>query len=310
MADYLMTTMRKARLTLDYLQSNGGALPEEVEDRFWVLAIKNSDFLMSSKSTTMGSTTYRIPTWEVGSRALHKRTRGQALVDAQRTRPDTTGPVITAYDYAAEVVLERENLESGVEGPGMLNLVMRTLQERTSSDSAEIAMLSDTTSADVDLENFDGFIAGLTTNTASAGTTRLSPVNCTTLFKTLPSQFQKPGMTIRTGTNAQIDYGNAVEDRPTTLGDSALEAKWRPHWKGHEIKGDQHYPQNLGGGTNETVATIANEKNWWNGFHRRLENDSDKDIRAGTIFVVFTIRMGGNWAADKTAAKLTGVLAS
>jgi hypothetical protein len=310
MPEYLKQQMKKARLTLDYLNANGGALPEEVRDRFIVLTIKKSDFLSSVTTTNMQSQTFRIPTWEIENRAMYRRTRGQALTDAQRTRPTTTGPIITAYDYAAEVVLEKENLESGVEGPQMLNLVMRTLSDKVSQDAADIAINSNPASTDDTLVNFNGFYTGVTSNTSTAGSTRFSPVNATSHYKSLPSQFQKPGMTMRIGTNGQIDYGNAVQDRPTTLGDDELQGRWRPHWKGHEVKADQFFPQTLGGSNNETLSIVSDEKDFWVGFHRRITSDNDEDIRAQTIFVVFTMRMGANWSAQKMAAKQTAILAS
>ena len=306
---YLMTPMQKARLTLDYLSSNGGALPEEVMDRFLMVTIESSDFLQSVTTLKMMSTTKRLPWMYFGSRALHKRTRGEALPDSKRTTPTTAGPTITAYDYASEIVLEREDLESGVEGSGMLNSIMRMLTERVRLDAAEIAIKSSTVSADDDLTNFNGYYTSVTTNTAAAGSTRMSPVNATSLFKTLPAKFQRPGLTIRTGVNAVIDYQNAVQDRPTLLGDNVLDGKWMAHWHGLKMKPDQLFPQNLGGG-NDTIAVVSDEKNFNIGFHRQITSDNDKDARAGTIFVVFTVRMGAVWNYEPGTAQLTGILAS
>jgi hypothetical protein len=306
---YLMTPVKKARLTLDYLASNGGAMPEEVVDRFLVVTIESSDFLSSCTTRKMNSTTYRVPTWEFGSRALHARTRGQALTDGQRTTPTTAGPTITAYDYAAEITLEREDLESGVEGNGMINLIMKALQTRVKTDAAEIVLKSSTVSGDADLANFNGYYTSVVTNTAAAGTTRLSPVNMTSIFKTMPSQFQNAGLTFRTGINAVIDYQNSVEDRPTNLGDQVLQGKWMSHWHGTKVVGDQLLPQNLGAGSN-TIGVLSDEKNCNIGFHRQITSDNDKDVRAGTIFVVFTVRMGMVWSVEKAAAQLTGILAS
>jgi len=305
---YLMSPVQKARLTLDYLNANGGELPEEVVDRFLIVTIKESNFLSSVKTVKMNSRTYRVPTWEFGSRALHVRTRGQALSDANRTTPTTAGPTITAYDYGAEIVLERENLESGVEGAGMINLIMRELMKRVKEDAAEIAIQSSTVSADTDLVNFNGFHTAVVTNTAAAGTTRLSRTNATTLFKTVPSQFRGANMTIRTSVNALIDYSNSIGDRPTQLGDRAV-GQWYDEWQGKKIIGDQEFPETLAPGTN-TIAVCSNEKNFCVGLHRQITADNDKDIRAGTIFVVFTVRMGAAWAVEKAAAKLTGILAS
>jgi hypothetical protein len=303
-------TVRKARFTLDYLNANGGALPEEVRDKFIVLAIKTSDFLSSVTTTNMNSQTFRIPTWEIENRALHRRTRGQALADAQKTRPTTTGPVITAYDYAAEVTFENENLESAVEKEQQFNLIMSTLQDKVSQDSADIAINSNTASTDDDLVNFNGFIAGITSNTSNAGSTRLSPVNCTALWKTLDTQFQRNEATIRTSPNGQKDYWNAIGDRPTALGDEAVEKMRVPLWQNHRVKSDQFFPQTLGGSNNETVATMSVEKDFWVGFHRRITAQDDMDIRSQTTTVVFTLRMGANWSAEKMAAKQTALLAS
>ena len=307
---YLITPqiVNKARLTLDYLSSTGGAMPEEVFDQFLVVTIKRSDFLQSTTTRKMKSTTYRIPTMEFGSRALHKRTRGQALTDAKRTTPTTAGPTITAYDYAAEITLEREDLESGVSGNRMLGVIMNALTKRVGTDAADIVINSATASSDDDLTNFNGFHTAVSTNTAAAGSTRLSRVNCKTLFKTLPDPAQDETLTIRTNKRALIDYTDSIGDRPTALGDEAIR-RWIDYWGTVKIKGDQVVPRNLGGG-NDTLAVISNEKNYNVGFHREIENDSDKDVRAGTIIVVFTVRMGGQWAVEKHAAKLTGVLAS
>ncbi len=302
--------VRKTRFTLDYLNSNGGALPEEVRDQFIVLAIKDSDFLSAVTTTNMDSQTFRIPTWEIENRALHRRTRGQALTDAQKTRPTTVGPVITAYDYAAEVTFENENLESGVQKDQQFDLIMTTLQERVSADAADIAINSNTASSVDVMTNFNGYYTGVTSNVSLAGTTRFSPVNATGLWKALPTQFQRTGMSIRLSPNGQLDYWNAIGDRPTALGDEAVESKRTPMWQNTPVKSDQFFPQNLGGGTNETLAIIAIETDFWVGFHRRITAQDDMDIRSQTTTVVFTLRMGANWSAEKMAAKQTGILAS
>jgi HK97 family phage major capsid protein len=306
-----LSPVKKAALTLDYLTTNDGALPEEVAQRFIIVMIEQSEFMQMVKVVQMKSTTYRIPTQEYGSRALHKATRGQALPDAKRTRPTVAGPTITAYDYKAEVTMEKEVLESGVEGKRLQNLVMMEIMRRVKEDACEIAINSDDTSSDDDLDNYDGFYTEIATNTVAGGSARLSDTLITSLVKTLPKQFRKPAMvTILTASNPIIDYKNSVGDRVTQDGDKSRSTQVVSDFHGFKLVGDHEMPDDLGGSSNESVATIGDMKSYHLGFHRRIELDWDKNVREGTIFVVPSVRMGSKHAVEKGFAKMTAVLAS
>lgn len=307
---YLMTPTRKARLTLDYLKANGGALPEEVMDQFLIITISQSDFLKAATTRKMKSETFRIPMMKFGSRALHKRTRGQALTDAKRTTPTVSKATITAYDYGAEITLEREDLKTGVQGPAMLNMIMKRITERVKLDWAELALNSVVGSADDDLDNYDGFVAGATSNAISASSTRFSRANATALLKSIPQEHRNANLAVWTSTNAVIDLKNEMKDRWGNLGEQAIQGRWKASFDDFPVHGDMVIPQNLGGGTNETTAVMGDPKQFNIGIHQDMYVDDDKDIRAGTIFVVFTLRQGAKYAVEPSMAKQTAILAS
>lgn len=301
--------VQKAALTLDYLASNGGALPEQVAQQFLIVMINQSSFLQLVTSVQMQSTTYRVPTMEFGSRALHKRTRGQALPDAKRTTPVTAGPTITAFDYGAEITFQKEILQSGVEQKRLQNTIMQRITDRVKEDWVEIDINSNTGSADDDLDNYDGAYVAVTTNTVTASSGRLVPAQCKALLKTLPKQFRKKAQILGvTSVNAVVDLQDALGDRPTAVGDDAKTNEFNTRVHGVRYVGDPEFPENLGAGTDESIAVLANWKNRHVGFHQRIELDWDRDTRAQNIYAVVTLRAGGVWAVEKATAKLTDIL--
>ena len=74
-----LSPIKKAEFTWDYLQSDGGALPPEVRNKFIQQMIKESDFLKKTSVLTMRSDQYHLDSFRYGSRALHTASPGAAL---------------------------------------------------------------------------------------------------------------------------------------------------------------------------------------------------------------------------------------
>jgi hypothetical protein len=67
------------------------------------------------------------------------------------------------------------------------------------------------------------------------------------------------------------------------------------------------FPENLGGGTDETVVLFCDPKNITFGIQRSIRLETDKDISAGEIIMVMSTRWDVKYAHEPAVVKATGV---
>lgn len=306
------TMLEKADLILADLIADGGFLQEEQSRKFLKIAIDESQILSMSFVETTKSHTKEIDRIGLTSPMLVPGSEGTALPEADRTKPVTDKPTIVTHLFKGEIQLTDETLEDNIEGGTLQTTIMNLIGARTGLDMSDILLNGDTASAVSRYSLFDGIRKLATANVVAAGGVPLDKATFKSMMKTLPSQFlrDKRKMKFLTSVDAEIDYRDSLADRATALGDAFLEKDRSAAYNGIEVIPDAVFPENLGGGTNETEVIFSDPKNFRVGIWRRVKMETDRDIRRGILFTVVSVRFGFIFEESDAVVKATGVTVS
>lgn len=304
--------LEKADLALADL-TNGGALVPEQAAKFIRLMIKQGVLTTMGTVKTMRSSKFQIPKARFGGRVLHAGQSAKALPVASRSRPDLTQVELDTKLFKAEVRLSNEVLEDSVERDKFADTVMALMSEAIGRDIDEIAILSDVTDPDDDLSQFDGLIAQANSNLVLAGGVSLNKATLRDMQKSMPSEFlrYKAGMKFLTSVDAEIDYRDSLANRMTSTGDSALaafvETQATVGHNGIPVVPLHMMPEDLGVGSNETVALLLEPKQIIFGFQRDITFEMDRDISAGEALMVLSCRWDVKYEHEPAVVKATGI---
>ena len=129
------------------------------------------------------------------------------------------------------------------------------------------------------------------------------------MLKTLPSEYlrDKKAMRFLTSVDADLDYRNTLADRATVAGDRLLESDTPVLHGGVPVQPIPLFPENLGGGSDQTVVVLCNPKNVHVGIWRQIRLESDRDISEGTLKIVATLRFDVKFAEEPGVAKAINV---
>jgi hypothetical protein len=306
------TLLAKADLILADLISDGGYLLAEQARKFLKIAIDESAILSMSFVETIKSHTKLIERIGLTTPMLVPGYEGTALTEADRTKPVTDKPTITTHLYKGEIQLTDETLEDNIEGGNLKTTIMNLIGERVGLDMSDILLNGDTASLTPRYSLFDGIRKLATANVVAAGGVPLDKATFKSMMKTLPSQFMrdKRKMKFLTSVDAEIDYRDSLADRATALGDVFLNEDRRAAYNGIEVVPDATFPENLGGGTNETEVIFSDPKNFRVGIWRQVKMETDRDIRRGILFTVVSTRFGFIYEESDAVVKATGVTVS
>lgn len=310
------TLLEKVDLSLNDLQNDGGELREEVADRFIRLLIKRS-VLMSQggvQVVPMNSPKRRLETLRFAGRVLRKASPGKALAAGDRVKPDLTRAELDTVEFKAEARLDDSVVEDNIERGNLPNTVMQALGAATSRDMEFVIWNGDTASTKVgedgDLERtLDGVRKQITTNIFPHGTTPTNAVLWNGMLKALPSEFhRRPNLWFFTSVISDIDWRNSVSSRQTPTGDRSLTTDTLERWGGINILAIPEAPEDLGGGSDETEAVLTDPKNIAVGIQRQIRIETARDISAGELIIVVTLRFDVKLVFEPAAVKATGVL--
>lgn len=304
--------LRKADLALSELTSGGGVLQPEQAARFMRILIDESVLMDKSTVVPMASPKQLIDKIRFGSRILRAGEEATALAEADRAKPDLTKVELDAKLFKAEVRLADEILEDNIERGQMRNTIMQLMGERIALDMDEILANGDTGSADPYLAQFDGIRAQATSNVVAVGGQVTNKTIFRDMLKAMPSEFlrNKRAMSFLTSIDSDLDYRDVLADRGTTLGDRFLEQESPVSYSGIPLVAVPVFPENLGGGTNETEMILTDPRNITVGMHRRVRMETDKDISEGVVKIVATLRMDMKYAEETAVVKATGITVS
>ena len=307
-----LAPIQKAEWTLSYLQSNGGRMSPETLTEFIQIMHKESNFLQYVTTMTLRADQKHIDTMEFGSRALHTASPGTALADAKRTRPTLNRQTLAVKLFKAEIEMDREVFEDNIEQERLKQKVMTRLADRCKEDVVEIVVNSNTALAgtDDDLAQFNGFYTAVTTNTVSAvGKPKLSKSLLEQTIAAVPTEHRNPDkLKVCSATVPVQQYMYSLADRQTMMGDAAFKRGFKTYTPdGIEVVGEPEIREDLGVGSDESVAVVADMKNFHVAFHPNLQIDMDEDKRAGTYIFIVRVRLDAPWANENATAKLTGI---
>lgn len=292
------TLIQKADLEVANLVADGGFLQPATAKRFIQTLIDESVIMPQSTVKPMKSHTENIDKIRFGGRVLRAATEGQALSKADRSKPDLDQEELKAQLFKAEVRLSNEVLEDSIEGGTLRQTVMKILGDRIALDMDEIIVNGDVTSLDPFLAKFDGIIVQASVNTFANGVAPPSRSTWKGMMKAMPSEFLRNKRRLRffTSTDAEIEYRDSLMARATAQGDRHIETDSTPLYNGVPVHDVPVFPEALGAGSNETVAILTDPKNINVGIWRKIKLETDKDITAGVLIIVATLRFDTRFA--------------
>ena len=107
--------------------------------------------------------------------------------------------------------------------------------------------------------------------------------------------------------DAETDYRDTLTERIGPLGDSSLQDYLPARYGGTPIVPVPIFREDLGVGTDESVVIYTDPKNWYSIFRRQVEVESDRDISAGVLIIVVSLRFAGNFRDVNGTGKATEV---
>lgn len=304
------TILAKADLVLSDLTTGGGLLQPAQAARFIQIAISESAVMDRATVKPMRSPKELMEKIRFGSRILRAGAEATAIPAADRAKPDLSKVELDAKLFKAEVDLNDEVLEDSIERQNLRNTIMQLMAERVSLDMDEVIVNGDTGSADPFLAQFDGILAQATSNLVAAGGVDTNKAVFKAMLKKMPKEFlrRKSDMIFYTSTDSELDYRDTLADRFD--GRKDLEEETVTKYGAVKVIDVPVFPEDLGGGSNETEIVLADPKNVTIGMWRRIKIETDRLIREGVLLVVASMRFDCKYQEETAIVKASGVTVS
>lgn len=301
------TLLEKADLALADL-SGAGVLQPAQADRFFRIAIKSSVILPMVNVTSMNNPQEERPKIRFSGRVLRAGTEAQALSLADRSTPDLSLTQLSVSLFKAETRMSNEVLEDQIERGTFQNTVMEELGKSVGRDVEHVAINGDTASADTLLAVMDGWLKLATSNTVNASSARLNKNVLRDTWATLPEEFADMNHMYWTNRRARIDYRSSLQDRATGLGDITLTTSGKTVFEDMTVMAVPEFPNDLTPGPNDhTNVLMSDPQNLLVGFLRKVRVETDKDVSAGQIIIVATLRFDVTFMEETAVVKATAV---
>lgn len=305
------TLLQKADLALSDLTSSGGLLQPAQAQKFIRILIEESRLLQDVMVTPMRSPKQLLENSRFASRILRPGAEATALPAADRAKPDLGKVELDAQLFKAEVRLNNEVLEDSIERGELKNTIMTQMAEAVGRDWEEVVIQGDTAGAFAANDPrivLDGILKQATSNTVAAAGA-LDKVVLRNMVKTMPNEFLRDRNRLRyyTSLDAEIDYRGSLDARETPGGDAYLLRDIPAPFAGIGVVPIAKFPEDLGGGSNETNVILTDPKNINVGIWRQIRVETDKDISAGVLVIVITLRGDVKYTFEPAVVKATGV---
>jgi len=187
---------------------------------------------------------------------------------------------------------------------------MKILGDRVALDMDEMIVNGDTAHpTDAFLAKFDGIIKQASVNTYDNLVNPPTRATFKGMLKAMPNEFlrNKRRMRIFTSVDAELEYRDQLAARETAKGDRWTEEDIPVAYGGVPLLDVPVFPETLGTGTNETVAILTDPKNINVGIWRKITMETDKDISAGVLIIVVSLRFDCRFAEARATVKGTGI---
>jgi len=300
--------IRKADMVLNDLLTGGGLLQPEQARRFMRLAIDRSVILPMTSVVPMKRPSLLIDKIRFGSRILRAGTESQALPVGERSKPDLSQVQLDTHLMRAEVRLSSEVLEDNIEQANFKDTLIQLIAERVALDLEDLLINGDTGSADPFYAQFDGLLNAITTYVYNHGGLAYSKAVTKSMLKLMPTEFlqDRAAMRVFYSQDADTDYRDLIAERATNLGDDTFKGNRPIVTYGVPHVPVSKFPETLAPGT-YTNAVLIDPKNLQVGFWRQIQIETAKNISAGVLIIVVTLRMGFVLAEETAAVKAIGI---
>lgn len=305
--------IEKADLALADISGTNGLLQPAQAMKFMRLLVKQSKLMGMSTVTPLRSPKQIINKVRFTQRVLRAGQEGVALSAADRTKPTFTNVEHDAQLFKGEIRLTNEILEDNIEGDALRQTIMTVMAEQVASDMDEFLVNSVTSSPDAALAQFDGVLAAATHNVVDVGDSTINKGVFRDMLKTMPSEWlrNKGAMRFLTSVDAEIDYRDSLSDRMTIGGDRALAAFGSEDavvgYSGIPVMDIPWFPETIGTNSECTDVLLLDPKNVDVGIWRNIRIETDKDISAGVLLVVCSIRFDVLYQEELAVVKATNV---
>ena len=303
------TLLEKADLAIADLTAGGGILLPAQAQKFMRLLIKQSVLMQMATVVPMPAPKYQVSKIKFGSRILRPGKEGVALAQNERSRPDLSFHELDAQLFKAEVYLSDEVLEDNIERGELRQTILEMIAEAAGRDMEEIVINGDKASADPFLAVLDGVLKQSTSHVVDVAGGQLTKNILRDLLKSLPTEYlrDKKAWSFLTSVDADLEYRNSLAERATVGGDKFLEDDTPVLYSGVPVTPIPLFPDNLGAGNNQTVALLCNPKNVHVGIWRQIRLESFRDVSAGVLRIVATLRFDVKFADENGTAKAINI---
>jgi hypothetical protein len=303
------TLLEKADLAIADLTAGGGILLPAQAKKFMRLLIKQSALMQMATVVPMPAPKYQVSKIRFGSHILRPGQEGVALTQAERAKPDLSFLELDAQLFKAEVQLSDEVLEDNIERGELRQTILEMIAEAAGRDMEELVINGDTTSADPFLAVLDGVLRQSVSHVVDVAGGQLTKNILRDLLKSLPNEYlrDKKAMSFLSSVDADLEYRNTLAERATVGGDKFLEDDTPVLYSGVPVKPIPLFPDNLGPANNQTVTLLCNPKNIHVGIWRQIRIESFRDVSAGVLRIVATLRFDVKYADELATAKAVNI---
>lgn len=302
------TILEKADMALSDLTTGGLLVPEQAQ-KFIRILIEEAKVMKMATVTPMKSHTQEANKIRFGNRILRAGAENTALAATDRAVPQTGKVQLVAKLFKAQVNLSYEVLEDSIEQETLKQTIMQLMGEAIARDLDEILVRGDTASTDTFLAQFNGILKSATSHVVNAGGVSLQKSVLRDMLKAMPSPFLRDKSSLRflTSVDAEIDYRDSLSNRFTNTGDRALDGAAPMGYGGVNVIDIPLFPENLGAGSDETNVLLLDPKNINVGIWRQIQIETDKNIQAGQVIIVVTLRADMKYIEETAVVKANAV---
>jgi hypothetical protein len=306
-----LTFLQKADMALSDLTSGGGILQPETAQKFMRILIDESVVMKLATVVPMKSFKMEVPKIRFANRILRAGQEGVALAQGDRAKPNLTNVELDAALFKAEVRLPNEVLEDNIERDQLKQTIMQLMGEAISRDMDEVGVQGNPTSSDPFLANLPagGILLQATSNVLDAQSQTLNKNVLKNMLKSMPTPFLRNSNLLKflTHNYAEIDYRDTIASRQTPGGDTFLLESGEASYSGIPVMRVPLFPTDIGTGSNTTDVILSDPKNVTFGIWREIRLETDKDVSAGVVIIVASLRFDVRFAEQTAVVKAINV---
>ena len=311
-------SISKASMSTTDLTTGGGLLAVQQASRFIRILKMTPNLLRACRVVPLKGASDRIDRVHFSSRILHAASENTNLGASNQSVPTTSKVEMSAKLFKAETRISYETLQDSIEGGKNVrgnsfeNMIFQLIAERIAYDVEEIALLSDTGSGTTDYAQFDGWMAlAEASHSYDFSGAALSKGFFKGTFLQLPKEYRqkKNDLIWVVSSNMDVEWNDELADN--SYSDRATKVAWGKEKVntayGVPMLVSAHVPAESGTSSNLGKALITHPKNMVLGIWRNLFMEIDRDIRAGTLVIVTTMRLDAKFEQVEGAAVGTNV---